>query len=168
MAKAAKEKKSGAKSVTSKLLAQSLVDIDLFAAPDDSEKVELRYGASIDTPENVGENRYFFRCDMSVTKKKAGTDENLQYVKAMYACMLEHHSDDIESVTSTAKKYVATSAWNAFSSLFAVVTHQMRTPFPPLPPTPGGVVLSGRSSFEEFEIPEDEDTSDDIEEAQGT
>ncbi|MCM2434156.1 hypothetical protein [Agrobacterium rosae] len=156
MAKEAKEKKSQPKAVRVRLLAQSLIDVEILALPDESEKVELRYHASIDRPEKVGENRYFFRCDFSVTKKRAGTDEDLQAVRAMYGCMFEHPSEDLTKVEMDGKKYVSTSAWNAFCSLFAIVSHQMRTPFPPLPPTPGGVDSSGRSSLEEFELTEEE------------
>lgn len=157
MAKAAKPK-TETPEVTIELLGQSLVEVDLMALPHvDGEKVELRYHASIDTPEKLEDNRFFFRCDFSVTKKKAGSDEELQSVMATYGCILQHPSDDIPTVEAVGKSFVATSAWHAFSSLFAVVSHQMGTPFPPLPPSPGGVASSGRSSFEELELNEAEE-----------
>lgn len=144
--------------ISAELLGQTLVEVDLFALPqEEGDKVSLRYHASIDLPEKLAENRYFFRCEFSVTKRKAGSDDALQSVMASYACILQHPSNDISAVEVTGKKFVATSAWNAFSSLFALVSHQMKTPFPPLPPTPGGVISSGRSSFEDYDVDEAEE-----------
>ncbi len=152
MAKSAKSKKEPA-TVTSKLLAQSLVEVDLVARPEvvESDKVELRYSAMLDTPEEIGENKFFFRCNFSVVKRNSDTDEELQAVMATYACILQNSSDDMLKVAASCRRYVATSVWNAFTSLFAVVSHQMRAPFPPLPPSPGGVGASGVSSFAEPE-----------------
>lgn len=149
MAKEAKTKKAPSK-IVARLLAQSLVEINLLAnAEVEGEKVELRYHASIDSPEKLSDNNYYFRCNFSVTKKMVKTEEDVQSVDATYACLLQHPSDDLSKVGETAKKYAATSAWNAFASLFAVVTHQMRTSFPPLPASPGGIASSGRGSFDD-------------------
>ena len=149
MAKEAKTKKVPSK-IVARLLAQSLVEVNIFAQPEDEgDKVELRYHASIDSPERLIDNKFFFRCNFSVTKKKVEAEEDGQSVEATYGCILQHPSDDLSMVEETAKRYAGTAAWNAFASLFAVLTHQMRTSFPPLPASPGGIGSSGRSSFDE-------------------
>ncbi len=158
MAKEAKTKNAPSK-VTAELLAQSLVEVNLLANADgEGEKVELRYNASIDTPEKLESDKYYFRCNFSVSKRKVEAEEDVQSVVAIYACILQHPSDDLVKVKETAKKYAATSAWNAFASLFALVTHQMRTSFPPLPASPGGIASSGRGSFDHDDVNDKSET----------
>ncbi|WP_141683776.1 hypothetical protein [Rhizobium sp. AC27/96] len=147
MGKSAASQKAPGK-VSHRLVAQSLVDISIDVSPEpEGDKIELRYNVAVDEPVQIEEHQYFFTCHLTVGKRAPDDEEDFVSVSATYACILRHSLSNSGDVISAAKRYAATSIWGAFSGLFAIISHQMRTSFPPLPPTPAAVDATGDPSL---------------------
>jgi hypothetical protein len=118
----------------------TLFDIQIDVEPvEDADDARLTYDIFITKPRQYEKNRYGFRTYISTGKKKDGAENNFIQVSAEYGCILSAAGIAESDVEKIAQYYAGTTVWGIYSSLFAVVTHQMRIEFPPIPSSPGKV-----------------------------
>ncbi|UXR93901.1 hypothetical protein [Agrobacterium tumefaciens] len=118
----------------------TLFDVSIDIQPtDDPIDSSLTYDVSITPTAGSLEDKFTFRCHIAVGRKKKDSDENFITIGASYGFLIDANELDEENLLHVAKLYAATSVWSSFSSLFSVVSQQMKVEFPPLPTFPGNV-----------------------------
>lgn len=137
----------------------TLFDVQIDIEPVDNIKDSgLTYDIFVTPPERNGEGQFTFRCEVAVGRKKKDQEQNFIEIAATYGLIVASDNDNDDENMEVARHYAATSAWASFASLFAVISHQMKVEFPPLPPYPG--VVDVRVMEEDEEILEAEDMSE--------
>lgn len=134
----------------------TLFDVSINVHPtDDPGDGSLNYSVSITPPVGSIEDKFTFRCEIVVGRKKKSADNNFIEVGASYGFLLDANEHSEENLLIAAKLYAATSVWSSFGSLFAVVSQQMKVEFPPLPTFPNTVRIQSDDEL----VDEDETSS---------
>lgn len=150
MAKAGSNKKqANRETVFPKLDFLTLFDVSIDIQPtDDPGDSSLNYDVFITPPARAMEDKFTFRCEIEVGRKKTDADDNFISVGASYGFLVDANELNEENLLNVAKLYAATSVWSAFGSLFSVVSQQMKVEFPPLPTFPGNIRVQPDDEFE--------------------
>ncbi|WP_093231930.1 hypothetical protein [Sinorhizobium sp. NFACC03] len=142
MPKATKSKQPPSSQNKHQIRFLTLFDVDVYVnEPDSEEEYRLTYDVYISNLQELTDGLFGFTCHVAVGKKHTENEESFIQISAAYACSVFSEGGSLESIETVAKGYAGTIVWSQFTSLFGLLSHQMRIEFPPLPVTPSGVEI---------------------------
>lgn len=143
---------------SSQIGALTLIDVDIDFDPElESEhEIEASFQARITQPTAVEvqdetvQDAVVFQAHMRIGKGRKDAEDFTTMLTATYFCAMRYKDASEEEILELAKFVAQTTIWNNFTSLAAIVTQQMGSEFPVLPPHPGSVAVSVLENEEEI------------------
>lgn len=115
----------------------TLFDVEVQVEELDAEaEYKLSYDIFVTSLQELGEGLFGFTCHATVGKKRPDQEQLKVQISAAYACSVYSPNATVKTLEPIAKGYAGTMIWSQFTSLFGILSHQMRIEFPPLPVTP--------------------------------